>query len=54
MKAAFGHMGTLTPVIEMILEDLGHQPITPNRPTRQTLALGARYAPEFAPGRKDN
>ncbi len=48
MKAAFGHMGTLTPVIEMILEDLGHQPITPNRPTRQTLALGARYAPEFA------
>ncbi len=48
MKAAFGHMGTLTPVIEMVLEDLGHDSITPDRPTRQTLTLGAKYAPEFA------
>jgi len=48
MKATFGHMGTLTPVMEMILEDLGHESVTPNRPTRQTLALGAKYAPEFA------
>jgi predicted nucleotide-binding protein (sugar kinase/HSP70/actin superfamily) len=48
VKVAFGHMGTLTPIMEMILEDLGHQSITPTRPTRQTLALGAKYAPEFA------
>ncbi len=48
MKAAFGHMGTLTPIIEMILEDLGRESITPNRPTRHTLMLGAKYAPEFA------
>ncbi len=48
MKVAFGHMGTLTPIMEMILEDLGHEAITPNRPTRQTLALGAKHAPEFA------
>lgn len=48
MKVAFGHMGTLTPIMEMILEDLGHQSITPTRPTRQTLARGAKYAPEFA------
>ncbi len=48
MKVAFGHMGTLTPIMEMILEDLGHESITPDRPTRQTLALGAKYAPEFA------
>ncbi len=48
MKVGYGHMGTLTPVIEMILEDLGHEPITPKRPTRQTLMLGAKYAPEFA------
>lgn len=48
MKVAFGHMGTLTPVMEMILEDLGHESITPDRPTRKTLTLGAKYAPEFA------
>lgn len=48
MKVAYGHMGTLTPIMEMILEDLGRESITPNRPTRQTLALGAKYAPEFA------
>jgi len=41
-------MGTLTPVMEMILEDLGHESITPDRPTRKTLTLGAKYAPEFA------
>lgn len=41
-------MGTLTPIMEMIVEDLGYESITPHRPTRQTLALGAKYAPEFA------
>jgi len=34
--------------MEMILEELGHESITPNRPTRQTLALGAKHSPEFA------
>jgi len=48
LKATYGHMGTLTPIIELILEDLGHEPITPHRPTRQTLSRGAKYAPEFA------
>ncbi len=48
MKVAYGHMGTLTPIMEMIIEGLGHESITPHRPTRQTLALGAKYAPEFA------
>ncbi|MGM0689577.1 MAG: CoA protein activase [Bacillota bacterium] len=48
MKATFGHMGTLTPVMEMILADLGHESVTPQRPTRKTLTLGAKYAPEFA------
>ncbi len=48
MKVAFGHMGTLTPIMELIIKDLGHEAITPTRPTRQTLALGAKYAPEFA------
>ncbi len=48
MKANFGHMGTLTPIVEMLLEDLGHEAVTPHRPTRQTLSRGAKYAPEFA------
>lgn len=48
MKVSFGHMGTLTPVVELILKELGHEPVTPHRPTRRTLALGAKYAPEFA------
>ncbi len=48
MKATFGHMGTLTIVFEMILEELGCESITPHRPTRQTLAKGVQHAPEFA------
>lgn len=48
MKIGYGHMGTLTMVVEMILEELGHEPVVPHRPTRQTLTLGAKYAPEFA------
>lgn len=48
MKINFGHMGTLTMVMELIFEGLGHETVTPDRPTRQTLALGAKYAPEFA------
>ena len=47
MKISYGHMGTLTMIMEMILEELGHEPIVPHRPTRQTLALGAKYSPEF-------
>jgi predicted nucleotide-binding protein (sugar kinase/HSP70/actin superfamily) len=48
MKICYGHMGTLTPVVETMLKDLGYESITPDRPTRQTLMLGAKYAPEFA------
>jgi predicted nucleotide-binding protein (sugar kinase/HSP70/actin superfamily) len=48
MKVTFEHMGTLTPIMEMILEELGHESIPPNRPTRQTLAYGVKYFPEFA------
>ncbi len=48
MKITYGHMGTLTPIIELLVEDLGHESITPARPTRRTLMLGAKHAPEFA------
>ncbi len=48
MKATFGHMGTLSPIMQLILEGLGHESITPHRPTRLTLSRGAKYAPEFA------
>jgi len=48
MKATFAHMGTLTPIIELLVEDLDHEAITPHRPSRRTLSMGAKYAPEFA------
>ncbi len=48
MKIGYGHMGTLTPVVEMILEELGHESLTPTRPNSQTLSLGAKHSPEFA------
>lgn len=48
MKIVYPHMGTLTMVAEQLFEEMGQEPVTPDRPTRQTLALGARYAPEFA------
>lgn len=48
MKIIYPHMGTLTMVVEQLIEEMGQEPITPDRPTRQTLALGARYSPEFA------
>ncbi|NLA26166.1 MAG: CoA protein activase [Firmicutes bacterium] len=48
MKITYPHMGTLTLVAEQLIEGMGQESVTPHRPTRQTLALGARYAPEFA------
>ncbi|NLA10590.1 MAG: CoA protein activase [Firmicutes bacterium] len=48
MKIIYPHMGTLTMVAEQLIEEMGQEPVTPDRPTRQTLALGARYSPEFA------
>ncbi len=48
MKIVYPHMGTFTMVAKQLVEDLGQESITPTRPTRQTLALGARYSPEFA------
>ena len=48
MKIVYPHMGTFTMVAELLLQGLGQESITPNRPTRQTLSLGARYSPEFA------
>ncbi|NMA91802.1 MAG: CoA protein activase [Firmicutes bacterium] len=48
MKITYPHMGTFTLVAEQLVEELGQESITPTRPTRRTLALGARYSPEFA------
>jgi predicted nucleotide-binding protein (sugar kinase/HSP70/actin superfamily) len=48
MKIIYPHMGTLTMVAEQLIEEMGQESVTPDRPTRQTLALGARYSPEFA------
>lgn len=48
MKITYPHMGTLAMVAEQLIEEMGQESVTPHRPTRQTLALGARYSPEFA------
>ncbi len=48
MKIVYPHMGTLTMVAAQLIEEMGQEPVIPDRPTRQTLALGARYSPEFA------
>lgn len=48
MRITYPHMGTLTIVAEQLFQEMGQESVTPDRPTRQTLALGARYSPEFA------
>ncbi len=48
MKVTYAHMGTSAMVFAKILEGLGHEVIHPPKPTKKTLSLGVRYAPEFA------
>ncbi len=48
MKVTFPHMGTLWIAAKAILEDLGLEVVIPPRPTRETMTLGVRHAPEFA------
>jgi len=48
MKVAFPHMGHLWVGLKAMLERLGVPVLVPPRPSRRTLELGARHAPEFA------
>jgi len=47
-KITFPRMGESYRTFKMLLEDLGNEVIVPPRPSKRTLDLGIRYAPEFA------
>jgi len=47
-KITFPRMGESYRTIKMLLEDLGNEVVVPPRPSKRTLDLGIRYAPEFA------
>ena len=47
-KVTFPRMGESYRTFKMLLEDLGNEVIVPPRPSKRTLDLGVRHAPEFA------
>lgn len=47
MRVAFPYMGT-TVIYKKLVELLGHEAITPPRPTKRTIDLGVKHSPEFA------
>lgn len=47
MKVSFPYMGT-TVIYKKLLELLGHEVITPPKPSQKTIDLGVKYSPEFA------
>ncbi|MDA8337099.1 MAG: CoA protein activase [Peptococcaceae bacterium] len=47
-KVTFPRMGQSYLAFQMLMNDLGHEVVLPPRPSKQTLDLGVRYAPEFA------
>ncbi|OPY58971.1 MAG: hypothetical protein A4E55_00487 [Pelotomaculum sp. PtaU1.Bin035] len=47
-KITFPRMGESYRAFKMLLEDLGNEVVVPPRPSKRTLDLGIRYAPEFA------
>ncbi|MBO8159662.1 2-hydroxyacyl-CoA dehydratase [Thermosyntropha sp.] len=48
MKISFPHMGHSYIAFKWLVEHLGHECIVPPEPSKRTLDLGVRYAPEFA------
>lgn len=48
MKISFPHMGYSYLALKWLVENLGHECIVPPEPSKYTLDLGVRYAPEFA------
>ncbi|MHB0886917.1 MAG: CoA protein activase [Bacillota bacterium] len=48
MKVTFPHMGTLWVAAKAILEDLDLEVVVPPMPTRETMSIGVKHAPEFA------
>jgi predicted nucleotide-binding protein (sugar kinase/HSP70/actin superfamily) len=47
MKAAFPYMGTAPIALQALLRELGAEVVLPPKPTRETVELGARLAPEM-------
>jgi len=47
-KITFPRMGESYRTFKMLMEDLGNEVIVPPRPSKRTLDLGVRHAPEFA------
>ncbi len=47
-KVTFPHLGPYSPAFALLLTELGHEVILPQRPSKQTLTLGSAYGPEFA------
>ncbi|SHH18227.1 Predicted nucleotide-binding protein, sugar kinase/HSP70/actin superfamily [Thermosyntropha lipolytica DSM 11003] len=48
MKISFPHMGHSYIAFKWLVENIGHECIVPPEPSKRTLDLGVRYAPEFA------
>lgn len=48
MKIAFAPMGTSQIAFKQLIEKLGHVVAAPPPPSKETLSLGVKYAPEFA------
>ncbi|WP_366921868.1 CoA protein activase [Metallumcola ferriviriculae] len=48
MRVTFPHMGTSHIAFKHLINNLGHEAIVPPAPSKRTLSLGVRHAPEFA------
>lgn len=48
MKITFPYMGTSHIAFKMLIEDLGHEPVVPPKPSKKTLTYGTQNSPEFA------
>jgi predicted nucleotide-binding protein (sugar kinase/HSP70/actin superfamily) len=48
VRITFPYMGNSPPVFKQILSELGYDVVVPPPPSRRTLDLGTKYAPEFA------
>ncbi|HHY92150.1 MAG TPA: CoA protein activase [Firmicutes bacterium] len=48
MRITFPYMGSSPPVFKQLFRELGHEVIAPPPPSKRTLDLGTKFAPEFA------
>ncbi|MDK2855596.1 MAG: hypothetical protein PWQ41_1196 [Bacillota bacterium] len=48
MRITFPYMGSSPLVFKQLLSELGHEVVVPPPPSKRTLDLGTKYAPEFA------